>query len=451
MFECKVSISGFPELLPKGKLLKTQICNLIEKIANMNGFEKIETRSVEYLENILFNKVNFSNNKQIYKLSRYDDIKTLKVNKKNLILHFDLTLPTIRYINENCDKIYFPFRRYQIQKVWRGERSQRGRFREFTQVDFDIINKGSSLSSMHDLEILIIAVTILDSLKLLPISLLKLNNRKLIEGFLLNIHFSKYDISKILMCIDKVKKINQNEFINLLKIKIPLIKSTQIRKILNFTNIKCNEYDSFLKKIKKLNISNDLFQEGLTELLDLFSQLKYYFKFKEKMIEIDLSIVRGLEYYTGNVFETFIKNQFSYGSILSGGRYKNISIKNKKNQLSKYTGTGLSIGLDRLISQIINCNLKFKDIKLQNTKIMIIANQKKHWFLYQKIANTLRLQNISSEIGSLTNTISQQIKYAYKKKILFILFVKNIDNCILRNMSNKKEINVHPFKSDFNI
>ncbi|HSL35585.1 MAG TPA: histidine--tRNA ligase, partial [Arthrobacter sp.] len=344
------SLSGFPEWLPEERLVELHVLDTLRRVFELHGFSSIETRAVETVGQLLRKG---EIDKEVYGLSRLQDddesatgtatgaAKSHKGDPHALALHFDLTVPFARYVVENAGYLAFPFRRYQIQKVWRGERPQEGRAREFTQADIDIVGDGE-LPFRYDVEI---ALVIAEALSALPIPafLLRINNRKLAEGFYNGVGLT--DTAGVLRSIDKLEKIGPAKVAELLKTELGATDE-QAQAALKLASIR-TEDTSFVAQVRALGVSNDLLEEGLTELEQVIAAAVQRAPGK---VVADLSIARGLDYYTGTVVETILVGHEQLGSICSGGRYDALASKGNR----KFPGVGLSIGVTRLVSRILS-------------------------------------------------------------------------------------------------
>ena len=333
------SLSGFPEWLPEERLVELHVLDTLAQIFELHGFGSIETRAVETVGQLLRKG---EIDKEVYGLSRLQDDEAdrqpgRKADPHALALHFDLTVPFARYVVENAGYLAFPFRRYQIQKVWRGERPQEGRAREFTQADIDVVGDGE-LPFRYDVEI---ALVIAEALSALPIPdfRLRINNRKLAEGFYRGIGLD--DTAGVLRSIDKLEKIGPAKVAELLKTELGATDE-QAQAALKLAGIR-TEDTSFVAQVRALGVSNDLLEEGLNELEQVIEAAVQRAPGK---VVADLSIARGLDYYTGTVVETVLVGHEQLGSICSGGRYDALASKGNR----KFPGVGLSIGVTRLVS-----------------------------------------------------------------------------------------------------
>ncbi|QLY78254.1 histidine--tRNA ligase [Clostridium intestinale] len=313
-------LSGFMELLPREQEKFNDILEKITNVYEKNGCLPIDTPIIEKAE-VLLAKSGGETEKQVYSFSK---------GKNNLALRFDLTVPFARYAAQYYNELIFPFKRYQIGKVYRGERNQKGRYREFYQCDVDIIGK-DELSIKNDAWIINLVSKSLKAIGLNGYKI-QISNRKILKGLLaeLSIKSSK----EVMILIDKYDKIGKEAFVDELNVLVGEDKSKFIKSIL----------DMGLEDLEKLTINNEDFKKGIENLKEVKSMLKV-FGVKENEYEINLKIIRGLDYYTGMVFETILEGNESYGSICSGGRYDNLAENYTDNILP---GVGMSIGLTRL-------------------------------------------------------------------------------------------------------
>lgn len=344
------TLPGFMELLPKEQILFNKMMDIIRKNYERFGFLPINTPIIEKAE-ILLAKAGGETEQQMYRFEKGDT---------DLALRFDLTVPLARYVAEHFSELTFPFRRYHIGKVYRGERPQRGRFREFYQCDIDIVGNGK-LDIINDAEIPSIIYSTFKELGFDSFTI-KINNRKLLKGFFQSLNIE--DSTEVLRTIDKLEKVGlenvKKEF------ESHGLDEDTIIKILEFIQINGSNKEK-LNKLEDLNITNDVFNEGLEELRIVNEYIEVFGVPKENYI-IDLTIARGLDYYTGTVYETFLDDYPNIGSICSGGRYDNLAEHYTKQRLP---GVGISIGLSRLFFQLNEADLiKIGENSL--TKVVII-------------------------------------------------------------------------------
>ncbi len=285
------TLSGFMELLPSEQILFNQMKEKIEEVYKRFGFLPLDTPIIE-LSEVLLAKAGGETEKQIYRFKKGDT---------DLSLRFDLTVPLAKYVAKNYGNLSFPFRRYQIGKVYRGERTQKGRYREFYQCDIDIIGDGE-LDLINDAELPSVIYMIFTNLGFSKFTI-KINNRKILNGLFESIG-QKEKSEDILRIIDKIDKIGKETVIEELE-KIN-IEQEEINRIIEFISITGNNSEK-IEKLKNLKIQNETFNKGIEELTYVFNNMKI-FGIPEENIMIDLSIARGLDYYTGTVYETFLND-----------------------------------------------------------------------------------------------------------------------------------------------
>ena len=414
------TLPGFMELLPREQILFNKMLDIIRKNYEKFGFLPIDTPVIEKSE-ILLAKGGGETEQQIYRFEKGDT---------DLALRFDLTVPLARYVAEHFSELTFPFRRYQIGKVYRGERAQRGRFREFYQCDIDIIGNGK-LDIINDAEIPSIIYSTFKDLGF-DFFTIKVNNRKVLKGFFQ--HLDIEDSTEVLRTIDKLEKIG------LRKVEKELedqgLEKDKIIEILEFIQIEGSNEEK-LQRLKNLNINNEIFIEGLKELEAVNEYISIFGVPKENYIT-DLTIARGLDYYTGTVYETFLDDYPSLGSICSGGRYDNLAEYYTKQSLP---GVGISIGLTRLFYQLNEVNLiNVGEDSL--TKVVIIP-MKDCIDKAIQVANKLRQGEINTQIYLEQGKIGKKFGYVDKLNIPYSMVIgpdeieKN--QFTLRNMESGKQ------------
>ncbi|PRA13799.1 histidine--tRNA ligase [Arthrobacter sp. MYb211] len=403
----KASLSGFPEWLPAERAVEQHVLDTLRRTFELHGFANIETRAVETRGQLLRKG---EIDKEVYGLSRLAAEAEDKNDPNALALHFDLTVPFARYVVENAGHLAFPFRRYQMQKVWRGERPQDGRFREFTQADIDVVGEGS-LPFSYDVEL---ALTIADALSALPIGdfRLRVNNRKLAEGFYRGLGLA--DPDAVLRAIDKLEKIGEDGVAKILVTEVGASEE-QARAALALAAIRTLD-TGFVAQVRALGVEHELLDTGLDELAQVIDAAS---KRAPGKVLADLSIARGLDYYTGTVYETVLVGHESLGSICSGGRYESLASKGKKN----YPGVGLSIGVTRLISRILAEELASAARAVPSVVYVTLANADS-WHQAQDVASALRARGIACEVASSAEKFGKQIKYADRRGIPFVWFTQ---------------------------
>ena len=396
------TLPGFMELLPNEQILFNQMKEKIEKTYQKFGFLPLDTPILE-LSEVLLAKAGGETEKQIYRFEKGDT---------DISMRFDLTVPNrYTYRAKNYGTLSFPFRRYQIGKVYRGERPQKGRFREFYQCDIDVIGDGE-LDIINDAEMPSIIYNLIKELGFEDFTI-RINNRKVLNGLFESIE-QKDNATEILRIIDKIDKIGKEKVIEELK-KLEL-KKEQISKIIDFIEIQGSN-DEKIEKLKNLAINNEQYKQGVQELSDLVKYVRL-FGVPEKNFSIDLTIARGLDYYTGTVYETFLNDYRELGSVCSGGRYENLA-ENYTDK--KLPGVGISIGLTRLFYKLNELNI-IKAEKKSVSDILIIPLVE-DLTIPIKVATELRESGINTEIYLNDKKLKAKFKYADKLQIPFVIII----------------------------
>lgn len=424
-----VNPSGFTENLPSEQIVEEMLKEKFRLAAESYGYLRLETSSVEYMDT-LSSETNAG--REIYRIVR-SQVESEDIEDSERGLHFDLTVPFARYTAQNYGDLRFPFRRYQIQKVWRGERPQKGRFREFYQADVDVVGN-DNLPIQYDSEVISVMASILNSMDIGTITM-KINNRKFLTGLLENYNIQNSD--KTLQQIDKIDKIGINQVKQNISEFEPSASHTlgTLFELLT-KKIGYSELISYLKQIPDSN--NTSLKEGKEELLAVFKNLpRSNSKGYEKIsFMFDPCIARGLDYYTGTVCETTINSLEKYGSICSGGRYADLASKFTNKKLP---GVGLSIGLTRLMS-IIKEEKLIDFSKKTNTLVAICIQDEKRRMDANKIATSLRIAKINVEVNhKITDELSKQIKSSQAEKIKFVLICKSDSNYTVYNTETDKK------------
>lgn len=394
------TLPGFMELKPNEQILFNQIKEKIEESYKRFGFLPLDTPILE-LSEVLLAKAGGETEKQIYRFTRGDD----------LAMRFDLTVPLAKYVSKNYGELQFPFRRYQIGKVYRGERPQKGRFREFYQADIDIIGDGE-LSIMNDAEIPSIIYTTFKSLGFDDFTI-RINNRKILNGLFEYLNIVELS-TEIMRIIDKLEKIGkENVKLELLKLNI---EEENVVKILEFISISGNNEEK-IEALEKLNIKNEVFEKGLFELKEVVKYIRL-FGVPEENFSIDLTIARGLDYYTGTVYETFLDNYREIGSVCSGGRYDNLAENYTDKSLP---GVGIAIGVTRLFDQLND--LKLIKTEKESISDVLVISTSDDVSECLPIANTFRKEGINTEVYMNDKKMKAKFKYADKLKIPYVAII----------------------------
>ena len=416
------TLPGFMELLPNEQILFNQMKQTIEDSYRTFGFLPIDTPIIE-LSEVLLAKAGGETEKQIYRFTRGDT---------DLSLRFDLTVPLAKYVAKNYGNLSFPFRRYQIGKVYRGERAQKGRYREFYQCDIDIIGD-ETLDVINDAELPSIIYYTFRKLGFNDFTI-KINNRKILNGLYESIG-QKDNSIEIMRIIDKIDKIGVQAVEEELK-KLG-ISADVIDKIINFIKID-GKTDEKIRKLEELDISNEVYKQGVQELKEVVKYVRM-FGIPENNFTVDLTIARGLDYYTGTVYETFLNDYRELGSVCSGGRYENLADNYTDKKLP---GVGISIGLTRLFYKLNELNL-IKANKKSISDVLIIPMTEK-LEIPIKLATDLRNLKVNTEIYLNDKKIKAKMKYANKLEIPFVIVIGDDEitsgKIKVKNMETGEEI-----------
>ena len=418
------TLPGFMELLPNDQIVFNEIKEKIQKSYERFGFLPLDTPIIEDAE-VLLAKAGGETEKQIYRFNK---------GENDLALRFDLTVPLAKYVAEYYGEISFPFKRYQIGKVYRGEKAQAGRYREFYQCDVDIIGDGE-LSIIHDAEIPSIIYTTFKELGFEKFTI-HINNRKILNGIFDEIG-SIDKTTDILRIIDKIEKIGAEQVEKELS-ELGLAEK-DIKTIMNFIKISGTNSEK-IKTLKELGIKSEIFNTGLNELEQVINLIKVC-GVPEKNAQVDLTIARGLDYYTGTVYETFLDDYKKLGSVCSGGRYENLA---EYYTDKKLPGVGISIGLSRFFYQASKEGLINSDNK-SISKVLVIPmtdNLEK----CMEIASAFRTAKINTEIYLADKKIKAKFKYADKLNIPFAVVIGDDeianDKVTLKNMTTGEQENL---------
>ncbi len=395
------TIAGFMELLPNEQILFNQMMDTIRKSYESFGFLPLDTPIIEYSE-VLLAKAGGETEKQIYRFEK---------GENDLSLRFDLTVPLAKYVSEYYGQLSFPFRRYQIGKVYRGEKPQRGRYREFYQCDIDIIGDGE-LSLINEAEM---PAVIYNTFKNLGFDnfTIYLNNRKILNGLFesLSLKDKAVDVMRIVDKFDKIGKEGVTKELQEIE-----VSSEAIEHVLNFIQIEGSNEEK-LEALNQMKIENELFRQGTLELASVVSYIKM-FGVPENYFAVDLKIARGLDYYTGTVYETLLNDYKNLGSICSGGRYDNLA---EYYTDKKLPGVGISIGLTRLFFQLNEAKL-IKANRESIAEVLVIS-------MDDEIKDSIEVSTKLREAGIITEVFvedkkpKQKMKYADKLQIPYILII----------------------------
>lgn len=392
------TLPGFMELLPKDQILFNEMKDIIRKNFEKHGFLPIDTPVIEKSE-VLLAKGGGDTEKQIYRFSKGDT---------DMSLRFDLTVPLARYTVEHMNDLSFPFKRYQIGKVYRGEKAQKGRFREFYQCDIDTIGMGE-LSLVNDAEFPVVIFHTFKDLGFTDFTI-HLNNRKILKGFFASLGIE--DSMNVLRTVDKLDKIGEESVLK--ELGENGIGRNSGEKILEFIKIK-GTVDEILEQLRELKIEDEIFLEGLDELTQVIAYMRD-FGIEEDCFDIDLKIARGLDYYTGTVYETTLDNYPKIGSVCSGGRYEDLA--------SYYTdktlpGVGISIGLSRLFYQLNEAKIISSEEKSLVDLLIIPMDDCIHDGI--KLLSELREKGVRVSVYTEFAKLKKKFKYADQTKVDYVI------------------------------
>lgn len=419
------TLTGFMELLPNEQILFNQMKEKIQKSYERFGFLPLNTPIIE-IADVLLAKAGGETEKQIYRFSK---------GEHDLALRFDLTVPLAKYVAMHYGELSFPFKRYQIGKVYRGEKPQKGRFREFYQCDIDIIGD-TELNCLYDAEIPNVIYTTFKELGFSDFKI-HINNRKILNGLFSSLKLSEQS-SDIMRIIDKIAKIGEENVIKeLTKLNIPNDAISTIMKFIAITG----DNDEILSSLSNIGISDEIFVSGINELKEVVDCMRL-FNVPENNFVIDLTIARGLDYYTGTVYETFLNDYPQLGSVCSGGRYENLA---EYYTDKKLPGVGISIGLTRLFYKLNELNAIKNNKKSISDVLVVSASEDIMPCL--PIATAFRKANINTEVYMENKKLKAKFKYADKLSIPFVAVIGETEietNTVsLKNMTTGEQVQVN--------
>ncbi len=396
-------LSGFPELLPAQRFVELAVLDRLRQTFELHGFAPVETPAVEALDQLIRKG---EIDKEVYVLRR---LHAEESDDAGLGLHFDLTVPFARYVLEHAGHLEFPFRRYQIQRAWRGERPQEGRFREFTQADIDVVAK-DVLPFHHDVEVARVMAEALAALDFLPPLRLQVNNRRLIEGFYRGL--GAPDPGAVMRVIDKLDKLPADAVAAQLADEGGL-DATQAGLCLQLAEIRTPD-SSFVRRVRALGVEHELLDTGLTELVGVIDGCA---AITGVTIEADLRIARGLDYYTGTVFETRMAGFESIGSICSGGRYDSLASDGRRT----YPGVGISLGVTRMLVPLLQRGVLTGSRPVPSAVLVALPDEASRAEC-DALAQALRARGVATEVSPSPQKYGKQIRYAERRGIPFVWF-----------------------------
>ena len=423
--------SGFPEYLPAEQIEFNRLVNIVRRIYEEYGFSPIDTPDLE-LSEVLLTKSGGETEQQIYRFIK---------GSNDLTMRFDLTVPLARYVAQHESELIFPFRRYHIGKVHRGERAQAGRFREFYQCDIDVIG---SNSVAVDAEMPIVINKIFEQFDIGEFTV-HINNRKILNGFFEFLGLS--NISKdVLRIVDKIDKISANSFTE--ELEQLGLSADQITRLREFININGSK-DVILNKLEKISLDckSDQFKQGVKEIGLVVKTIRD-FGLSDSRFMIDLRIARGLDYYTGTVYETMLNNHPEIGSICSGGRYDNLASHYTKKYLP---GVGVSIGLSRLFYKL--CEIGAIELtRFSSAEVVVMPIGSGQITASVKIAERLRSIGINTMLYTEENNMRKKLKYADKMGFEWVALIGEdellTEEVMLKNMLTSESIRIKSVELD---
>ncbi len=413
---------GFMELLPEDQIAFNRMFDTIRRVYERYGFLPLDTATIE-LSEVLLAKAGGETEKQIYRFQKGDT---------DMALRFDLTVPLARYVAQHAGELAFPFKRYQMSKVFRGERPQKGRFREFYQCDIDVIGV-DSLDIVYDAEMPAVIYNVFKELAFGAFTI-RMNNRKVLNGFFSALGYAD-KIGDILRTIDKLEKIGREA------VEKELgefgVAEADIAKILSFLAIR-GENDAVIEALRAQDVDNELYRAGVEELATVVAYLRR-FGVEESAFIIDLTIARGLDYYTGTVFETMLNDYPSMGSICSGGRYDSLAGYYTDQKLP---GIGISIGLTRLFYQLKENGL-VPPSQASLARCLVIPMGEAQMDAALAAATTIRGAGIPADVYYQSKGMKQKMKYAAKIGVPYAAIIgedeANAGTVMLKDMNTGEQ------------
>jgi histidyl-tRNA synthetase len=401
-------LSGFPEWLPAQRIVELATIERIRNTFELHGFAPLETRAVEPLDQLLRKG---ETSKEVYLLRRLQADSA--EGDDALGLHFDLTVPFARYVLENAGKLHFPFRRYQIQKAWRGERPQEGRYREFTQADIDVVDR-DELPFHYEVEMPLVVGEALGGLPIPPVRI-QVNNRKLCEGFYRGLGIT--DPPAALRAIDKLDKIGPAG-VSALLVETAGATEAQAKACLSLAEIATPDA-SFADAVTALGVRDPLLDEGLEELVRVVEAGAAH---APGLLVAELKIARGLDYYTGTVYETQLVGYERAGSVCSGGRYDNLASSGS----DRFPGVGISIGVTRILGLLFGAGALTASRSVPTCVLVALPNEEARPAC-DRIARALRSRGIPTEVAPAPAKYGKQIRFAERRGIPYVWFPGETD------------------------
>lgn len=420
-------LSGFPELLPAARAVEREVIASLSHTFELHGFANIETRAVEPVD-VLLGKGETS--KEVYVLERIN--KEVGGSDAGVGLHFDLTVPFARYVLEHAGHLEFPFRRFQIQPVWRGERPQEGRYRQFTQADVDIVGR-DVLPFHHDIEVMRVMVEALDALPLPPLSF-QFNNRKLIQGFYRGLGVP--DVEAAIRTIDKLDKLPAEKVAELL-VSDAGATAEQAERCLALATIRVAD-TSFVERVRALGVTDGLLDEGLAELAAVIEGCSAALP-KDVTIEANLRIARGLDYYTGTVVEIFMAGYERLKSVGGGGRYDALASDGR----TTYPGVGVSFGVSRSLIPLLADGVLSGSRAVPSAVLVAVADEDSR-AASNDVAAALRARGVPCEVSATAAKFGKQIRTAERRGIPFVWFTQDDGTSQVKDIRSGEQVAADP-------
>ncbi|WP_298989319.1 histidine--tRNA ligase [uncultured Pseudokineococcus sp.] len=429
-------LSGFPELLPEERVVEDHVLDVLREVFELHGFAGVETRAVEPLS-VLLRKGEID--KEVYAVRRLAEVAEEGAaagagGDDVLALHYDLTVPFARYVLENAGKLAFPFRRYQVQKVWRGERPQEGRFREFRQADVDVVDAGS-LAPHHEAELPLVMADAFARLPLPPV-VMQVNNRRLVEGFYRGLGLA--DTASVMREVDKLDKTSPE------RVRASLVDGVGLGEreadaCLALATLRAEPGSTgFVDEVRGLGVRDELLDQGLDELAAVVAATGAVGGGSFRVVA-DLSITRGLDYYTGTVYESRMTGYEHLGSICSGGRYDALADDGR----TTYPGVGLSLGVTRTLVPLLQRGL-LRASRPTPTAVLVAVADEEHRAASAAVAAALRARGVATEVAPSAARFGKQIRYADRRSVPFVWFPQEDGSHEVKDIRSGEQVPADP-------
>lgn len=419
------SISGFPEWLPEQKIVENRVIELIKATYESYGFTALETPAVELMSTLAAKGVV---DKEIYQVVRAAADRDAEAE---IGLHFDLTVPFARYVAQHLNELQFPFKRYQLQKVWRGDRPQRGRFREFYQFDIDLITR-ETLPLSCDAEVIEVLDAAFRAMKLFRHEI-KFNNRKLLQGIYRSLGLEEADRKAAVIAVDKIHKIGKDGVLKELEDRAH-ISAAVAEKIVEYATHRVRLKDAE-SALPGLIPDDEWCREGVQEILTVKSLLPAACV---ESIEVDFSLARGLDYYTGTIVEVHLPDYPAFGAVAAGGRYEDLA---SQFIAKKLPGVGVSIGLTRLMDLVFSENMLATEKKTPTTLLVTVLSEEQRPAC-NEAARAFRAAGVNTEVFFTAPKLGKQIDYAAGKGIPFVAFVGDGGAIEIKDLGSKEQTKI---------